>query len=539
MDKVRRKQGFMHGIIALMFSQVIIKILGLVYKWYLTNKEGFGDKGNAIYSAGFSIYALLLTLSSTGVPNAIAKLTSEHIAKGDYRGAHRIFKIALITFSGLGFLGTFILFFGANFIANHILYIPESEMCLVALSPAIFFVSIISVFRGYFNGRGDMQATAKSQAIEQLSKTTLAFLIVEMIAMMTNANTNLMAVGANLSTTLATITGFLYMYEYYRSYRDILSKEMIKAKSYPVKSIIGTIKKILSVSIPMSLGAIVGSISRNIDSSTVVRGLQSFLSKEEATLQYGILCGKVDTLVSLPMSFNIALATALVPSISATKARGREKDIENKISFSILVTTLIGLPCVVGFILYAEPILTLLFPNASQGATILQASAISIIFILLEQTTNGALQGLGKIIMPAIFLLVGVIAKLICNIILVPIPEIGIIGASISTGTCHAIAFLLSFIYLKKQIKIHIHFTKWIIKPLIACLFMAVSSYAIYYFIIYVIELKFLATIIALITAVIVYILSVLILKILSKEEMERIPLGNKIYNYLQKIHIY
>ena len=98
MHKKNRKQGLMNGIIALMFSQVIIKILGLAYKWYLTNKEGFGDRGNAIYSAGFSIYALLLTLSSTGVPNAIAKLTSEHIAKGDYRGAHRTYNIFKLGF---------------------------------------------------------------------------------------------------------------------------------------------------------------------------------------------------------------------------------------------------------------------------------------------------------------------------------------------------------------------------------------------------------------------------------------------------------
>ena len=217
----------------------------------------------------------------------------------------------------------------------------------------------------------------------------------------------------------------------------------------------------------------------------------------------------------------------------------REKDIEKKISFSFLITTLIGLPCVVGFILYAEPILTLLFPNASQGASILQASAISIIFILWEQTTNATLQGLGKVVMPAIFLLIGVIAKFICNILLVPIPQIGIIGASISTATCHAIAFLLGFMYLKKQIQIPLHFTKWIVKPLIACFFMAISSYAVYYGIIQIIGIKFLATMIALLSAVIVYIASVFLLKILSQEEIERIPLGRKIYQYLQKIHIY
>ena len=109
--KKLKTQGFTQGIIALMFSQVLIKLLGLIYKWYLTNKEGFGDKGNAIYSSGFSIYALLLTISSTGVPNAVAKLVAKSIAKGDYKGAHKIFKIAFGTFAIIGLIGTLSLFF--------------------------------------------------------------------------------------------------------------------------------------------------------------------------------------------------------------------------------------------------------------------------------------------------------------------------------------------------------------------------------------------------------------------------------------------
>lgn len=155
------------------FSQVLIKLLGLIYKLYLTNKQGFGDEGNAIYSSGFQIYALLLTLSSIGVPNAVAKLVSERTSIGDNRGAHKIFKIAFITFGFIGFVGTLILFFGAKYIANVVLQIPEAEYSLIALSPSIFFVSVISVIRGYFNGKQTMKATANSQTIEQLFKTIL------------------------------------------------------------------------------------------------------------------------------------------------------------------------------------------------------------------------------------------------------------------------------------------------------------------------------------------------------------------------------
>ena len=134
-ERKLKKQGFMQGVMALMFSQLIIKLLGLVYKLYLTNREGFGDEGNAIYSAGFQIYALLLTLSSTGVPSAISKLVSERLAIGDNKGAHRIFKISFATFAVIGLIGTLILFFGAGYIANVMLEISEAELTLVALYP--------------------------------------------------------------------------------------------------------------------------------------------------------------------------------------------------------------------------------------------------------------------------------------------------------------------------------------------------------------------------------------------------------------------
>ena len=123
-----QKESFIQGIIAIMFSQVIIKVSGLIYKLYLTNKEGFGDEGNAIYSSGFQIYALLLTLSSIGVPNAISKLVSEKLAKGDTKGAHRVFKVAFVTFALIGLCGTSILFFGAHYFANNLLRIPEAEI---------------------------------------------------------------------------------------------------------------------------------------------------------------------------------------------------------------------------------------------------------------------------------------------------------------------------------------------------------------------------------------------------------------------------
>ena len=126
-SKSMKKESFMQGVLALMVSQVLIKILGLVYKLYLTNRDGFGDEGNAIYNAGYQIYALLLTISSIGVPNAVSKLISERLSIGDNKGAHRIFKIAFATFGVIGLAGTLFLLLGARNIAN-MMGIPEAEM---------------------------------------------------------------------------------------------------------------------------------------------------------------------------------------------------------------------------------------------------------------------------------------------------------------------------------------------------------------------------------------------------------------------------
>ena len=541
-----QKESFIQGIIAIMFSQVIIKVSGLIYKLYLTNKEGFGDEGNAIYSSGFQIYALLLTLSSIGVPNAISKLVSEKLAKGDTKGAHRVFKVAFVTFALIGLCGTSILFFGAHYIANNLLRIPEAELTLVALAPSIFFVAISSVIRGYFNGREQMSVSAKSQTIEQICKALLTIIIVGTIATISSSNTVLMAAGANLATTCATFLGFTYLFSYYRLKRKEVWQDInlsINRKNERIKTII---KNIMLVAIPISLSSMLVAISKNIDAFTVVRGLETFLTTMEAKLQYGILGGKVDTLTALPLSFNIAFAVALIPAISTAMTKRDINTAKKRISYSILLTILIGLPCTIGMIVFAEPILKLLFPNAASGVTVLQISSLTILFTMLEQTLNGALQGMGKLIVPIMGLGCGVIIKLILNIILIPIPEIGINGAAIASVVFHTISFCISFIVLNKYIKISLSLKKCIIKPIIATIIMVIFSWNIYIdlcntSITCMLEInpQRVATIISIIMALIIYIICIILLKVLSKEELYMLPYGEKLYKILYKFRIY
>ncbi len=546
MEKTSKKyksEGFMQGVLALMFSQVLIKVLGLVYKMYLTNRPGFGDEGNAIYSAGYYIYALLLTVSSVGVPNAISKLVSERIAVEDYRGSKRIFQAAFCTFAVVGLIGSLILFLGASYIANVMVQIPEAEMTLVALSPSIFFVAIASVIRGYFNGTQKMSATAKSQTLEQVFKSVLTIIVVEIVATFSSTNTALMAAGANLATTLSVILSFVYLIAYLRKQKKYREKMKIQPQiqrvKYKKESIKTIVKRILYVSVPMSLSAILSSINKNIDSMTVVRGLKNFLTEADAKVQYGILSGKVDTLTTLPLSFNIAFATALVPVIAAARAKNDMSSANKRVSFSILVTILIGLPCTVGMYIFAEQILALLFPAQSSGVLVLQISSIAIIFSVLIQTINGALQGIGKVMVPAVALGIGVIVKLILNLVLVPNPAIGVNGAAIGNVACNVIACVIGFIVLKRNIDIEMKFSKFVVKPIIATAIMGICSMGIYIVLIGMHLAMKKATIIAIIVAVLTYALALVVLRIFTKEEICMIPYGQKLYKVLEKTGIY
>ena len=457
---------------------------------------------------------------------------------GDNKGANRIFKVALATFGTIGAIGSMLLFFLAHVIAYNWTQIPESELTLVALAPAIFFVSISSVFRGYFNGRRTLKITARAQTLEQIFKTIFTIGIVEIVAYVTSTSTEMMAAGANVATTLATFSSFAYLFIYYRTKRKEIGNEIQSSTNYKYENVKTIIKKILMVSIPLTLSSIMTSFNKNIDSFTVKRILSTYMASDVATKLYGQLSGKVDTLTNLPLAVNIAFATALVPAISAAKAKNDRETATKRTSFSLLTSMLIGLPCVVGMIIFAQPILNLLYPNANQGALLLQLIAVSVIFSILDQTINGALQGFGKVMVPAIALGIGCVVKLILNLILLPIPELNVYGAAIGSIACHAVAFTIVFNVLKKYVKLDLPFKKFVVKPAIATAIMGICSYTAYLLLRGIISGR-LATIVSILFAVIVYVLAVLALKIYNKEDIYMLPRGEKIYNILEKLKIY
>lgn len=338
----------------------------------------------------------------------------------------------------------------------------EARLSLMALSPALFFGSISAVLRGYFNGIKQISKTATSQVIEQISKCILIIGFVEIASKLT-MNTTVFASVANFGTATSIMISLLYLLAIFFETKKILNSEAINCTYYN-ESNIKIIKNILKISIPIGFSAILGTLNKNIDSITIVRILTPILGEELAKLKYGIISSKVDILTMVPLSFNIAFSTVLIPEVSAAFARNDYENINKKVSFSLLITGIIAIPTTILMSVYSNQILHLLFPNSSGGGELLKISSFCIIFMAFNQTIVGVLHGIGKNKSVVFTNIVGVFIKLLFNIILLPVENIYEKGAIISNLISCFVIFSINLHVLRKNLRIKWDFRQFFVK---------------------------------------------------------------------------
>ena len=533
--------SFMKNVVILIFSQLLIKVLGLIYKLVITNIEGFGDTGLGYYSAGYQIYALLLTLSSIGIPSVISKLVSERIAIGDTKGAQRIFTIAFKLFTTIGLVLSLGLFLGADFIASNILNVPDVAYVMKVLSPAIVFVAMSAVYRGYFSGQQNMKPTSVSQTLEQFLNCVLSITFVYACI---GKDPYIMAAAGNLSTTCAIVITFIYLLRYYK-HNKLNTKDSIQSPEGK-KSNKELLKTILGISIPITVSSLISVISGVIDTATVSNciqislqntGLTKELLEQEAMSATGIL-SKVDTLVSFPLAINLAFSTALTPAVSEALAIKDKKTASRRLSFSFFASLIIILPCALGFIALAEPILKMLYPTAYDGAGVFMIASVSMILTALSQTMTGGLYGVNQSKIPAIAAGLGAVIKFILSMILISSPNIGIYGASISSFVYQVIVFFICYKVLNRCVNMHIKFKKHILKPVISAIGMGLVVFGTYKLCGMALG-NTLSTIISILVGAISYCAFILFTKALTKEDILMIPYGTKIYSALVRLGIY
>ncbi len=574
------KKSFVKGAGILAISGLIVKVIGAIFRIPLMNI--IGSEGVGLYQMAYPIYAFLLVASTSGLPVAISKMVSEELATGNHYGGYKIFRISRRLLFLLGTITSIILLVSSGLISN-IQGNPKSIYPLMAISPALFFVSIMSAYRGYFQGMHIMHPTALSQIVEQLGKLIMGLTLA---ALWLPKGPEFAAAGAIVGVTLSEVAALVLLLGIFRRERStILRNARLTYRTHHQTSSRDIIYRLIEIAVPVTIGASIMPLVNMSDQVIVVNrlapiipkianvpySLESFIefAKEKglqiplgltlenmattmpevyveyinmlATKLYGILTGAVNTLINFPAVLTIALAMSLVPAISESHVLRDIKGVGSKVVLGIRLTLLVGVPAAVGLGVLAQPILGALYKNFQEweyiyGTRLLMTMSIGVIFLTLVQSLTAMLQGIGRIGIPVRNLLIGALFKVVITYTLVGNPEWNIQGAAIGTVVCYAVAAILNFISVIRYTDVKISLTDLVIKPVISVAVMGIVVYYAYSVLFGATDSNIISLGASIIAGVVVYAIMLLLTKAITAEDLAVLPKGKSIARILNRL---
>ncbi len=533
----KKGKNFIRGAAILTAAGLIARVMGFVYRVILTRI--IGAEGMGLYQMAYPIYTILLVVSRSGIPIALAKLIADRIARGKNKEAYKIFKVARSLSIGVGLIFSFIMAFLARPLINILSLDPRAYYAVLAISPAIFFVSIMATYRGFFQGLQTMVPTAYSQIIEQLVRMLT---MIGLVIILIRYGLKFAAAGASFGAVTGAFAGLLTLiYIYYKRKKNIW--DFMQNGVEVSTSSLAIIKEIAVLGIPITMGALVQPLMNLVDLIFVPQRLQvaGFLV-EEATTLYGRLSAVAMPLVNFPTIITISLAASLVPSISEAFALKEHNLIRRRTQTALRLTILISLPSSVGLFVLARPITAVIFSEPAASVP-LRFVAWGVLFIALQQTSSAILQGIGKTVIPARNLLIGAVANGIINYTLTAIPVFNIKGAALGTTTGFALAAFLNLLSVKLLTNFKFKFSELIVKPLVSVIIMGITvlyGFTIFnkiFSIIIVQHAVTISTLLIIVVAAIEYLFVLILFKALKYSDLVLIPkVGNLLAEKLKKI---
>ena len=514
---------FLKGTMILTISSIIVKVIGSL-NWIILSRV-LGGEGIGLYQMGFPIYLMAITVSSAGVPVAISIITSEKLANKDYRGAKRVFNVSLrlLLISGLIFSSA--LFFGADFLINqHIIRDSRAYYSIIALAPAVFFVTFLASFRGYLQGWQIMTPTATSEVVEQLVRVITMLVFADLFMPYGLAYA---AGGASMGAGAGAFCALLVLMWFYRRLKRRLHAEIeAQDDSIPEESAGHIIKRLLKLALPVSLTSLMLPIGANLDLLIVPQRLEAAgFDVRHATELFGYLTGMAVPLVNLATIFTAAMTISLVPSISESRALERFDAIRDKIRLAFRVAMIITFPCFMGLFFLAEKVAALIY-NAPGAAGAIQTMSVGILFLGMHQISTGILQGLGKTAIPVINMILACIVKVVMSWWLTAIPFLGIKGASMATVADFAVAAIINMGFIYKYTGFTFSLGS-LLKPLLASGVMGAVIYAVLSL---TEQLGMWCVLFAMVAAVPAYALALIAFGGLNKEDLDNVPfIGRRI----------
>lgn len=560
---------FVNGVLILTISNILVKLIGLVFKIPL--HDILGDTGMGYFNAAYTIYTAFFMISTAGLPVAISYMVSRSRAAGNFAQVKKIMRIAFVLFFIIGSVGMLAMFFGADFFATTLTEFPDSKLCIMAIAPTLFFVCLTSAFRGYFQGHQIMWPTAVSQLLESLGKLFVGILLANWSVSKGHSLPET-AAWTIFGLTVGVFCGMVFIWVTKLVYNTAsVNAEYELQDSYTMKSerTGKLIKELVVMAVPVTLSSSVMSLANLIDLTVIARRLQDIgFTADGASTIYGNY-----TTLAVPM-FNLIpvlvypIGYSLVPMISALLVKDEKENARRVMTSSLKSATILSMPCAVGMAVLAEPILTLIYgsknllekytaegnallsdasfmkyiaadtTSASLAAPLLTILAVSSFLVSMLAITNSVLQAHKKPYLPLISMLVGAAVKIVASYLLIGNPDIGIYGAPISTDICYIVVVMMNFFFCAKYADFAPAVSKVFVKPLVASALCGLGAVGVYALLDRLTSSHFITTAVAICAAALIYFVSILLLGALEKEDFDFIPKGKALYRMLSRIKL-
>lgn len=534
---------FIKGTAILICANAISKILGAVFKiplTYLLHEEGM-----AIYNTAFSVYIMLLSFVTSGMPLAVSKMISEESALGNENSIRKIMTVSTLLLSVLGLVGSCTLWFGAEFFA---ISAKEAKafFCLKAIAPSVFFVALGTAYKSYYQGKSNMTPTAVSQVTEAFVKLSAGFVFAYLFSEFASEYTAAAAIsGVTAGEIIATFILFiLYLPHRFR---------MPNGKSE--KSVSDILKPIFSVALPTVLASAVSGAMNLIDVTIIRRCVESIkftpdgaehflrqyssyttvfdnlsstlrISSDGSRWLYGAYSGYALTVFHLPVGILASLGISILPVISGSIAKKNFRKANICVGIAAKLTMFVCMPASFCIALFSEPILKLLF-GTSSASLMLACLSPCLIFISLSQIYCTVLNASGSICQPLIFGFIGECVKLGCNFIFIKNQYINILGTVISANIAYFVTMMLSFLSVRQKFTSCSDIAEIFVKPFFSSLFTAAIMYMLYNPFTVIFSSDKIALILSLSVGGAAYILMSVHLKYITREDMAKIKMSS------------
>ena len=543
-------QNYMHGAAILTIGVIIMKVLGFFYKIPLGNI--LGDEGYSMFMGAYSIYYIFFTLATAGLPVALSRLVAEADANGRAKQEEKTFRVALVTFTVIGLIFALIMFCFPEWLAAEYLENPDAAPSVRAMAPAILLVCIVSAYRGYCQGNGNMLPTTVDEVLEVFFKVVSGLVIAELVLHSFRPGDPMSlpmgSAGAIFGVSIGSAVSLAYMIIYKHRHYNVLSAPYtggIDPNDVPgdddlVDPAMKIVKDILTIGIPIATGACIMALLNSVDSKLCMNRLQSAagFSYREAKVLYGVY-GKAQTLFNLPAAFITPLTISIVPAISGALAKGDRKTAGVVSEDSMRISAFLAIPMGVGLAVLAGPIMDVLYPGShAAGAGLLQVMGIASFFVCLVLMENAILQASGREKLTMVTLITGGIIKIVINWFLVARRDINIYGAPVGTLCSYCAMAAMDYVFMCRTLDHRPRLLRVFSGPMAASALMGLTAWGIYGLCRRALTgSPRIGTLIAMCAAigaaVVVYLITAIVFKAVTKEDMKLIPGGEKIARIL------